>query len=112
MEMHDILQSVLMVALGFISALILLHLHTLIARIDRAEQRAQEDRAAAERRATEDRVAADKRAAEDRARAAEDRAANKADHDKLFQLVAGLQADVKVLRDRSDRSDRSDSAVG
>ena len=32
-------------------------------------------------------------------RAAEDRAANKADHDKLFQLVAGLQADVKVLRD-------------
>ena len=99
--MQDILQSVLMVALGFISALILLHLRTLIARIDRAEQRAQEDRAAA-----------DKRAAEDRARAAEDRAANKADHDKLFQLVAGLQADVKVLRDRSDRSDRSDSAVG
>ena len=41
---------------------------------------------------------------------AEDRAANKADHDKLFQLVAGLQGDVKVLRDRSDRSDRSDSA--
>ena len=44
-------------------------------------------------------------------RAKEDRAANKADHDRLFQLVAGLQADMKVLRDRSGRSDRSDSAA-
>ena len=85
MEMSDILQSALTVAVGFVCALILLHLRTLIARIDRA----------------------DKRAAEDRARAAEDRAANKADHDKLFQLVAGLQADVKVLRDRSDRAERN-----
>ena len=78
---------------------------------------------AAEERAKEDRKAAEDRAKEDRARAAEDRAANKADHDKLFQLVAGLQAEVgdikavvSVLKDRSDRaeradrSDRSDSA--
>ena len=78
MEMSDILQSALTVAVGFVCALILLHLRTLIARIDRADKRA-----------------------------AEDRAANKADHDKLFQLVAGLQADVKVLRDRSDRAERN-----
>ena len=96
MEMSDILQSALTVAVGFVCALILLHLRTLIARIDRADKRTAEDRKAAEDRAKED-----------RARAAEDRAANKADHDKLFQLVAGLQADVKVLRDRSDRAERN-----
>ena len=49
------------------------------------------------------------KAAEERAK--EDRAVNTADHDRLFQLVAGLQADVKVLRDRSERSSRSDSAA-
>ena len=50
-------------------------------------------------------------------RAAEDRAANKADHDKLFHLVSGLQSEVgdikaavSVLKDRSDRAERSDSA--
>ena len=98
--MHDILQSVLTVAVGFICALLLLNLRTLIARIDRAEQRAQEDRAAAERRA------------------AEDRAANKADHDRLFDAVSGLQSEVgdlkavvNVLKDRSDRAER-DSAAG
>ena len=98
--MHDILQSVLTVAVGFICALLLLNLRTLIARIDRAEQRAQEDRAAAERRA------------------AEDRAANKADHDRLFDAVSGLQSEVgdlkavvNVLKDRSDRAER-DSAGG
>ena len=111
MEMHDILQSVLTVAVGFICALLLLSLRTLIARIDRAEQRAQEDRAAAERRAAEGRAAADKRAAEDRA-------ANKADHDRLFDAVSGLQSEVgdlkavvNVLKDRSDRAER-DSAAG
>ena len=100
MEMYDILQSVLTVAVGFICALLLLNLRTLIARIDRAEQRAQEDRAAAERRA------------------AEDRAANKADHDRLFDAVSGLQSEVgdlkavvNVLKDRSDRAER-DSAIG
>ena len=97
--MHDILQSVLTVAVGFICALLLLNLRTLIARIDRAEQRAQEDRAAAERRA------------------AEDRAANKADHDRLFDAVSGLQSEVgdlkavvNVLKDRSDRAERNSAA--
>ena len=98
--MHDILQSVLTVAVGFICALLLLNLRTLIARIDRAEQRAQEDRAAADKRA------------------ATDRAANKADHDRLFDAVSGLQSEVgdlravvNVLKDRSDRAER-DSAAG
>lgn len=60
-------------------------------------------------KAIEERAKEDRKAAEERAQ--EDRAVNKADHDRLFQLVAGLQADVKVLRDRSERSDRSDSAT-
>ena len=87
--MYDILQSVLTVAVGFICALLLLNLRTLIARIDRAEQRAQEDRAA-----------------------------NKAGHDRLFDAVSGLQSEVgdlkavvNVLKDRSDRAER-DSAIG
>ena len=87
--MYDILQSVLTVAVGFICALLLLNLRTLIARIDRAEQRA-----------------------------AEDRAANKAGHDRLFDVVSGLQSEVgglkavvNVLKDRSDRAER-DSAAG
>ena len=88
MELHDILQSVLTVAVGFICALLLLNLRTLIARIDRAEQRA-----------------------------AEDRAANKADHDRLFDVVSGLQSEVgdlkavvNVLKDRSDRAERNSAA--
>lgn len=43
------------------------------------------------------------KAAEERAK--EDRAANKADHDRLFALVSDLKAVVEVLRDRSERSD-------
>lgn len=33
----------------------------------------------------------------------EDRKVNKSDHDRLFDKVSTLEADVKVLRDRSDR---------
>ena len=103
MEIRDILLTVIAAGLALSTTLLAFQLRALSRRIDRAEDRA-------EKRAAEDRAAADKRAAEDRARAAEDRAANKADHDKLFQLVAGLQADVKVLRDRSERSDRDSAA--
>ena len=53
------------------------------------------------------------KAAEDRA--AEDRAANKADHDRLFAAVSGLQSEVSdikavvsVLKDRSDRAERAE----
>ena len=42
------------------------------------------------------------------ARAREDRETNKKDHDRLFDKVSDLNADVKVLLDRSDRSN-SDS---
>ena len=75
------LSAVLAIATG----LILWQLRALSRRIDRSEDRADK-------------------------RAAEDRAANQANHDRLFQLVAGLQADVKVLKDRSDRAERADSA--
>ena len=86
------LSAVLAIATG----LILWQLRALSRRIDRSEDRA-------DKRAAEDRAAAAKIAAEDRA-------ANNADHDRLFQLVAGLQAGVKVLKDRSDRAERADSA--
>ena len=79
--------QVLGAALTIAVALIMWQLRALSNKIDRAEDRADK-------------------------RAAEDRAANKADHDKLFLAVASLQGDVKVLRDRSDRSGRSDSAAG
>lgn len=39
-----------------------------------------------------------------RAQAQEDCRVNKSDHDRLFNEVSDLKADVKVLRDRSDRS--------
>ena len=85
MDTTQILLAALTGVMTFAFGVVLAYLYSLSKKIDRAEDRADK-------------------------RAAEDRAANKADHDKLFQLVAGLQSDVKVLRDRSDRSDRSDSA--
>ena len=85
MDTTQILLAALTGVMTFAFGVVLAYLYSLPKKIDRAEDRAEK-------------------------RAAEDRAANKADHDKLFQLVAGLQPDVKVLRDRSDRSDRSDSA--
>ena len=39
-----------------------------------------------------------------KAQAQEDCRVNKSDHDRLFNEVSDLKADVKVLRDRSDRS--------
>ena len=39
-----------------------------------------------------------------KAQAQEDRRVNKSDHDRLFNEVSDLKADVKVLRARSDRS--------
>ena len=39
-----------------------------------------------------------------KAQAQDDRKVNKSDHDRLFNDVSDLKADVKVLRDRSDRS--------
>ena len=39
-----------------------------------------------------------------KAQAREDCRVNKSDHDRLFNEVSDLEADVKVLRDRSDRS--------
>ena len=39
-----------------------------------------------------------------KAQAQEDRKVNESDHDRLFNEVSDLKADVKVLRDRSDRS--------
>lgn len=39
-----------------------------------------------------------------RAQAQEDRKVNKSDHDRLFNAVSDLKADVRVLRVRSDRS--------
>lgn len=39
-----------------------------------------------------------------KAQAQEGRRVNNSDHDRLFNDVSELKADVKVLRDRSDRS--------
>jgi len=39
-----------------------------------------------------------------KAQAQDDRKVNNSDHDRLFNEVSDLKADVKVLRERSDRS--------
>ena len=95
MEVTDILLTVIGAGLALSTTLLAFQLRALSRRIDRAEDRAEQ-------------------------RATEDRATNKADHDKLFHAVSGLQSEVgdikavvSVLKDRSDRAeraDRSDSA--
>ena len=80
MEISDILLALLSAVLGLTCTLMVVHLRGVNRRLDRAEERAREDR----------------RAAEERAR--EDREVNRADHARLFSAVSGLQGEVSDLK--------------
>ena len=80
MGLTDIVLAVLTAVLALACTWMVVHLRGVNRRLDRAEERAREDR----------------RAAEERAR--EDREVNRADHARLFSAVSGLQVEVSDLK--------------
>ena len=80
MELTNILLAVLTAVLALASTWMVVHLRGVNRRLDRAEERAREDRKAAEERAREDREV------------------NRADHARLFSAVSGLQDEVSDLK--------------